>query len=485
MKSLSGIFLLCALVTEGLGLKCFSCMDSDGDCTRDGTVCDSLADQSCTATLITKTIGEKRARTVIRSCGVCGEATSFNAGSVRRTVTSRCCRSHLCNDRDLHVTEDAEPNGLECFSCFNLSEEACARSTRVLRCLGNERYCFHDYSTEIRSGSLVVAKGCASESICRMPKASTYGVQTTSDPTCCKGRLCNSRSALPGLRCHSRLEHSEPLVIRCSAHPCKTLHVSMMDDGRSQELDVRGCGTCEEGLSFSSGTFSLQVSESCCATSLCNNRSIAEAANATLNGVECYGCAASGNNSCEGSTGVVRCVGEQLWCLYSSGTMAAGQTLTLRGCASPSACRNPGSLHTFGFTPGPDFRCCRGNRCNRDRRPASGTEQPMAAQSAGRDAAERPMEEQTSPRDVTERPIATQSSETGAAERPIAAQTEGRDLSDRPIAAQTEGRDLSDRPIAAQTASPGSGNNLAVTGGGHPVRASLTLLPLVLGRWLL
>ncbi|XP_072917922.1 urokinase plasminogen activator surface receptor-like [Hemitrygon akajei] len=461
MKRLAGIFVLCALIIKGRSLKCFKCMDSDGDCTRDGSVCDALKDQSCTTTLIAHTVGEKRARTLVRSCGVCGDPTSFNAGFMRQVVNSSCCASHLCNNWDTHVTEDMTPNGFKCYSCFNSSAETCIQNTRVLQCVGNEYYCFHDDSTVISTDSMVVAKGCASQRICWMPRSSRYGVQTTSDTSCCKGPLCNHHSNLPGLKCHSQLEGLQPIIIRCILHACKTLQVSISDGGRSQKLEIRGCGSCKEGLSFSTGTFSLYISETCCQTKLCNNQSIPEAANTTLNGLECYGCAESGNNSCEAAMAVVQCVGEQQVCLYASGTTATGQPLTLRGCATPNACRSPERLRTFAFNPGRHLHCCQGNRCNSYNLPASSTEQPITV---GNNRTDRPMKVLTTGLNNREQPLESNSW--------------------KPIEAQTVGLDLA-HGVQPGTASPDSEDNLAARGGSCRVWASLSLLPFVLVCWLL
>ncbi|XP_069796128.1 uncharacterized protein [Narcine bancroftii] len=542
MQWFAGIFTVCSLFAEGLSLKCFRCMDTVRDCTQDGTICNSQANELCTSTLITHSFGLKKSSTLVRSCGVCREAASFNSGIFRRSLRSRCCSSHLCNDRRHHVADVSVPNGLHCIGCFNHSSESCAESESVVMCLGTEYYCLYDHSTEIRTGAMVVTKGCASWNMCQLPRASIYGVQTTSDSVCCQGELCNNGNKMPGLKCHSQSQFPKRLDIYCASQSCKSLHILITTDKGSEELFFSGCGTCKGPQSFSSGTFSLLITDFCCHVALCNDQSIAGEPNNTLNGLECYGCRGNTVESCEGSMETVKCMGEQHWCLSASGRTDADQPLALRGCASAAFCSSPEQMRMLAFHPGPDFHCCQSNHCNRrlhetrgnytawpltdsptaGRRTSDGpigsqtigsdlwtgpigaqtadqdqSEGPIEGKLAGREQAEEPIGVQMADQDQSEGPIEGKVNGREQAEEPIEAQTVGQDQAEGPIRAQTVGRDLTERPIAdptegrdtgqqrPTTTGPGPGVNTAGSGS-YLIRASLFPVCLLfsLGHWL-
>ncbi|XP_067874889.1 urokinase plasminogen activator surface receptor-like isoform X2 [Heterodontus francisci] len=366
MKVLLGAVLLIALVTEASALKCFSCVSPTGNCTQQEVVCNPALNLNCRTVFITQTNGARNSSLFVKDCGNCSEPSSFNVGSFAQFLGFNCCRSDLCNDLRHQVNEDTTLNGLECFGCNNDSAATCSSSTSVLKCVGIQNRCIHVSVPQFDTGKYIVRKGCASESNCRSPQVNNFGVQTSSDFHCCKESLCNNETTLPGLQCHScsgTPGSCQPLTIQCTSSSCKSFYLKEVNAGHSNELVIRGCGNCTGRLSFRSGTFSVNLADSCCQSDLCNNQTIAEA-NTTFSGLECYGCVAVQNNACENPKDTVKCVGEQTWCLHSSTTNNLKQNGTIKGCASKSFCQNPDILNLYGLQPKQDFYCCKGNGCN-------------------------------------------------------------------------------------------------------------------------
>ncbi|XP_072325129.1 uncharacterized protein [Scyliorhinus torazame] len=321
MELFSGIFIICALVTQALTLKCFKCESSTGNCTQQ-KVCDPALNLQCTTMLITSRI----------------------------------------------VKENMTLNGLECDGCHSDSSAACANSTSIVKCVGIQNRCSHNYIPLSSSGEHIVFKGCVSESICEYHKSSSFGVQTSPDIHSCKESLCNKDTAFTGQLCHSCIGEPggcQSRIMQCISSSCRTVSIKEVNNGTSQEHFVKGCGNCTENVSLNTGTFKVERVEECCQSHLCNNRTIAVKANTTLNGLECYGCAPLSNNMCEDWKERVKCVGKQSWCLHLSATATSLQNVTLKGCASESICKNPDLLKIHHLRPEQDFYCCNGSGCNR------------------------------------------------------------------------------------------------------------------------
>ncbi|GCB79461.1 uncharacterized protein [Scyliorhinus torazame] len=367
MELFSGIFIICALVTQALTLKCFKCESSTGNCTQQ-KVCDPALNLQCTTMLITSRIGVRTARQIIKDCGNCFVPTSLNTGILAQFTGSSCCNSDLCNDPSHEVKENMTLNGLECDGCHSDSSAACANSTSIVKCVGIQNRCSHNYIPLSSSGEHIVFKGCVSESICEYHKSSSFGVQTSPDIHSCKESLCNKDTAFTGQLCHSCIGEPggcQSRIMQCISSSCRTVSIKEVNNGTSQEHFVKGCGNCTENVSLNTGTFKVERVEECCQSHLCNNRTIAVKANTTLNGLECYGCAPLSNNMCEDWKERVKCVGKQSWCLHLSATATSLQNVTLKGCASESICKNPDLLKIHHLRPEQDFYCCNGSGCNR------------------------------------------------------------------------------------------------------------------------
>ncbi|XP_067831539.1 uncharacterized protein [Heptranchias perlo] len=367
MNLFSGIFIICALVTTVSALKCFSCTDPIGNCTQKEAVCNSAANHTCTALSVILRVGGINSSMVSKGCGICPEPISINTGFFALSRRSSCCSSDLCNGQYRAVEQNTTLNGLECFGCLNVSFDTCVSSTSIVKCVGIQDRCLHDASTQLSPGNLFILKGCVSENLCRFPKSSAFGVQTTSDSSCCQGNLCNNATTLPGLKCHTCVGvpgNCRTQTIHCTSSNCRTLNYKQVNGGKTQELLINGCGNCTGILSFSSGEFSTRTADRCCQTDLCNNETIAEEANTTLNGLECYGCSPISNKTCEDPMERVKCVGEQKWCVHTSATRNFTQII-IKGCASESICKNPDVVKPFGIVPKQDFYCCKESWCNR------------------------------------------------------------------------------------------------------------------------
>ncbi|XP_067831543.1 urokinase plasminogen activator surface receptor-like [Heptranchias perlo] len=365
MNLLSGIFIICALPSTARALQCFRCSDQTGTCSADRDTCSSAQNHTCKTTLTFSNASGSTITLFTKSCGICFGLTSFQSDIGTVTTESNCCSFDLCNNTHLPAELNTTLNGLECFGCKNTSFDTCVSSQSIVKCVGIQDHCLHDVSALFLSEQTAVNKGCASETLCRFPKSSAFGIQTTSDSNCCQGNLCNNAT---GLKCHSCVGvpgNCRTQTIHCTSSNCRTLNYKQVNGNSSSDLLVRGCGNCTGTLSFSSGEFSVHVADRCCQSNKCNNQSIAEEANTTLNGLECYGCSPISINTCEDPMERVKCVGEQKWCLHTLATSNSKQNVTIKGCASESICKNPDVVKPFGIVPKQDFYCCKESWCNR------------------------------------------------------------------------------------------------------------------------
>uniref|UniRef100_A0A3B4BJW2 UPAR/Ly6 domain-containing protein n=1 Tax=Periophthalmus magnuspinnatus TaxID=409849 RepID=A0A3B4BJW2_9GOBI len=73
-----------------------------------------------------------------RSCATTHECFQYSIHFLqwRSVITTKCCKSNLCNSKDAPDPPKAAPNGLKCFSCDN--EGAC---NKTLNCVGDEDHC--------------------------------------------------------------------------------------------------------------------------------------------------------------------------------------------------------------------------------------------------------------------------------------------------------------------------------------------------------
>ncbi|XP_043539170.1 urokinase plasminogen activator surface receptor-like isoform X1 [Chiloscyllium plagiosum] len=386
MKFLFSILNVFVLVTGASTLTCYTCLNPTGNCTRQITCRPGL---QCTTFLDTVRIGSTTSSYIAKGCGFCNDAFSFNFGSIALFQGSRCCNSDLCNNVNYQVQQNTSVNGLECYGCYSNSVSECVNSLTIVKCTGIENRCgYTDIQLPIVGGhSSVIVKGCVSESARQLVKSSSvFGVQTVSDIQFCEGNLCNNERTLPGRKCQSCDSASgscEPTPIQCISSDCKAILIKEDTSGTIRQFGVRGCGNCTGNLSFNAGTFSVETSESCCQSELCNDTVITGKINTTYNGLECYGCMPFRNTSCVDRRNLVKCVGHQTRCLHYSATDFPEHNVIVKGCASESFCRNSDVMKFYNLQPKQDFYCCQDNGCNLRNSGGSTVQTAMPTDSGG------------------------------------------------------------------------------------------------------
>ncbi|XP_078394266.1 uncharacterized protein LOC144678316 isoform X3 [Cetorhinus maximus] len=185
MNLFSGIFIICALVTEASTLKSFSCKTPTGNCTQQ-EACDPAQNLNCRTTLATWSLSSDVL--VMNGCGNCTGNVSFNGGTLSAATTERCCQSDLCNNQTITEETNTTLNGLECYTCPALLSNTCENPNEMVKCVGVQTRCLH-FSVMYQAQDIVI-NGCASESTCKNSgMLKLYGVQPKQDPYCCKERL--------------------------------------------------------------------------------------------------------------------------------------------------------------------------------------------------------------------------------------------------------------------------------------------------------
>ncbi|XP_078394264.1 uncharacterized protein LOC144678316 isoform X1 [Cetorhinus maximus] len=189
MNLFSGIFIICALVTEASTLKSFSCKTPTGNCTQQ-EACDPAQNLNCRTTLATWSLSSDVL--VMNGCGNCTGNVSFNGGTLSAATTERCCQSDLCNNQTITEETNTTLNGLECYTCPALLSNTCENPNEMVKCVGVQTRCLH-FSVMYQAQDIVI-NGCASESTCKNSgMLKLYGVQPKQDPYCCKVSGCNLR----------------------------------------------------------------------------------------------------------------------------------------------------------------------------------------------------------------------------------------------------------------------------------------------------
>ncbi|XP_059497289.1 uncharacterized protein LOC125448407 [Stegostoma tigrinum] len=423
MKLFASIFVTCTLFLRALSLRCFSCKDPTGNCTEE-QACNSTQNLSCRTILGTLNSFFSSDESVIYECGSCIGNLSLNLGTLSASTTESCCQSDLCNNQNITEEANTTLNGLKCFMCSLF--DTCENPATMVKCMGSQTRCLHS-SVTVNSFPMTV-KGCASETTCQNPEVlKDYGVQTQQDFYCCRGSGCNRGSSdissvqittplnivtannytspvlsLPvnitntaavndststvrmaaatptnlvtnsPLRCFACEDETGVCTDQHACDPAENLHcrtiLGKLTIGRiTQTSVVRDCGACIGNLSFDGGTFSASTIESCCQTDLCNNRTITEEANTTLNGLQCYVCPSILSRTCDNPLEMVKCAGTQTRCLHSSIRYSGQHNVTIKGCASERMCALSDLPKVYGITLGPDFFCCAENGCNGER----------------------------------------------------------------------------------------------------------------------
>ncbi|GCB76414.1 hypothetical protein scyTo_0015482 [Scyliorhinus torazame] len=142
MKLFSGIFIICALVTEARSFNCNQCSGISGTCTFTPTTCAS-GTTSCSTSSTTQIYGGMTKKQISNSCGPCSDPVSFNCGSVVVSQSSSCCDTDLCNTQVDTAPRNNTVNGLQCRGCFNSSSDYCSASEQTVDCVGAENRCMN------------------------------------------------------------------------------------------------------------------------------------------------------------------------------------------------------------------------------------------------------------------------------------------------------------------------------------------------------
>ncbi|KAK7153598.1 hypothetical protein R3I94_007095 [Phoxinus phoxinus] len=172
------VFLLFLLFTAGHSLGCYECNSQTGSCADQTVRTCPAGSYWCWSSAGVRQVGGITYKTMSKGCVPACQSWSLNLGYAR-SITS-CCRTDLCNRQD----PDPVSNGKKCYTCDGKS------CSKTLSCSGDEDRCFT--GTDNSGGPLVVAKGCASKSICD----ATTSVENVQSISCCKGNLCNGAQSV-------------------------------------------------------------------------------------------------------------------------------------------------------------------------------------------------------------------------------------------------------------------------------------------------
>ncbi|XP_028837528.1 urokinase plasminogen activator surface receptor-like isoform X2 [Denticeps clupeoides] len=111
--------------------------------------------------------------------------SSFNFGTSKIVLTTKCCTTDLCNSGSFTASLNDTQNGRKCFSC---SATDC---NSTVNCVGNEDRCI---KAIVDSGGLKkMMKGCVTKNSCLGDFLTNMGY---ADVRCCKGNLCNGASGV-------------------------------------------------------------------------------------------------------------------------------------------------------------------------------------------------------------------------------------------------------------------------------------------------
>ncbi|KAG5271040.1 hypothetical protein AALO_G00175190 [Alosa alosa] len=186
MKPCITLGVLCALFSEVAALTCYQCVpDTSQTCTNTQT----CSAGSCASTTVNAYAGGTRQEINLWSCASLVQCISgsVNFGIARSTISTKCCKTDLCNSQKTPEVNTNTPNGKQCFTCEG---DDC---TKQLSCVGNEDRCIK--TTTTMSGQTVTMKGCASSSICAGDLSADLG-SVAVGLNCCEGNLCNSAKSV-------------------------------------------------------------------------------------------------------------------------------------------------------------------------------------------------------------------------------------------------------------------------------------------------
>ncbi|XP_065099895.1 urokinase plasminogen activator surface receptor-like [Paramisgurnus dabryanus] len=179
------IALFCALFTGGHSLKCYECSGPIGSCESKEKTCQDT--ETCSSATTLEFTGGTEVKNQIKGCTVMEKCIngSVNNGVIRKIISTQCCNTDLCNNKDAPVPSNS-PNGKQCYYC---DEKSCFNK---LNCLGDEDYCFTGKATNGTVSQTV--KGCASKSAC--DDISQQVKEHLTSLSCCQMNLCNGAKSV-------------------------------------------------------------------------------------------------------------------------------------------------------------------------------------------------------------------------------------------------------------------------------------------------
>ncbi|XP_036448318.1 phospholipase A2 inhibitor CNF-like [Colossoma macropomum] len=178
------LVLVSVFFTKGLALQCYQCIEeSPQTCPR------MECPYDCNSVTATFSLGGVQVEHSVRTCllSVFCVTGGINAGFLRATINSKCCKTDLCNDKALPVLPNQAPNGKKCCTNNDCSE--------TVKCVGDEDHCINGsvpFVPFVPLFSKASLQGCASKSICDGLVSISQQFNITADIKCCEGNLCNT-----------------------------------------------------------------------------------------------------------------------------------------------------------------------------------------------------------------------------------------------------------------------------------------------------
>ncbi|XP_072316886.1 urokinase plasminogen activator surface receptor-like isoform X2 [Eucyclogobius newberryi] len=162
-------------------LKCHRCIEGFSACPE--MQCPAEKNQCGTIRLITYNGNSMISDFKSKSCAATQDCLqgSLNVGVSKFILTSECCSSDLCNNKNAPEPPKTKPNGKKCYRCDG--NEDC-RGT--VNCEGDENQCI---KVSVTAGGITqTLKGCATRNIC----SATWSIPgVNSKINCCEGNYCN------------------------------------------------------------------------------------------------------------------------------------------------------------------------------------------------------------------------------------------------------------------------------------------------------
>ncbi|XP_072316887.1 urokinase plasminogen activator surface receptor-like isoform X3 [Eucyclogobius newberryi] len=165
-------------------LKCHRCIEGFSACPE--MQCPAEKNQCGTIRLITYNGNSMISDFKSKSCAATQDCLqgSLNVGVSKFILTSECCSSDLCNNKNAPEPPKTKPNGKKCYRCDG--NEDC-RGT--VNCEGDENQCI-----KVSGKKPGTMKGCATKSMCLAKNLSIPGISSTI--SCCEGNYCNGVNGL-------------------------------------------------------------------------------------------------------------------------------------------------------------------------------------------------------------------------------------------------------------------------------------------------